>query len=330
MAFLPNYTNSNDGTFYFAKKQSGSVVEPGFTATGTGGVVPFVAQNIQDTGAGIDQAIVLQNQTPTSRWAVGVAGVESGGDAGSNLTFVGYNDAGNTLKATTQINRANGNLTEFGNVSAVFFGDNGNSSSLTNTASSAGVQLTARAGVGVVQAQGTICNGTTGFTNMTVVNPTLTSLAYMNVVNDNVKTGLPLGQVNMAVPPKVANQPLTMYVVSRGTNASTINATLTVPCGVSAEFLKRPFVRATLSITGANNDAVNPASITPSIVGITTQTGNPVTVAQANYDGYGNTQEFILQRGVDYDDTTLVFNINWAVVGRSVNNVYSIVLQGSC
>jgi len=115
MSLLTQQTTQSPGQYFFAVKGSGGggLTEAGYTATGIG-AYPFVAQRVQDVGAGSPPCVVIQNNTPTTRWNIGLTDTEAGGNTGSALAFVSYDDAGSVLEIPFSIIRATGDATSKG------------------------------------------------------------------------------------------------------------------------------------------------------------------------------------------------------------------------
>jgi len=335
MSLLQCAVKANVGTDYFLPVDSqGRVVASGYTATGSGGVVPFVAQRVQDTGAGTDNAIVIQNNTPLTRWSIGLSGTESGGDAGSLLTFTSYSDAGVLPVNSTTISRQTAELTEYGSITSKNGTDSGNLAQLNTSPVSAQLAMYARAGAGVQQSCFVNNNGSSGFVETQVISPLGASAISHRVNADTVKNpGSSLGAVLFTPNPLVRDGRFTIPFVVRQTVPDTFNATATITITPSdAKIFDRPNILLSYSLTTCNDDAVNPASITPAVVvgAFTSQTGIAFGTAQSAYDCYANTQDFLLVSGTHYNAASTTLTLTFAVVGRAKNNVLSVKMLGMC
>lgn len=80
-----------------------------FTISGDGRASRFfTAAGTQGSGVGHIGMHTTDFTTATRRWNIGLAGVESNGNAGSNFSIWGYNDAGAYLYTALSIQRSNG------------------------------------------------------------------------------------------------------------------------------------------------------------------------------------------------------------------------------
>jgi hypothetical protein len=340
MSLLTQQTTQSPGQYYFARASVNGVIEPSFTATGTiPGQVDFVAQGVQDTGVGFATAILIENNTPTPRWEIGVSGLETGGDSGSDLVIARVNDAGNTTTQTTKLSRSTGHLTEVGYVSSVAFADIGNSATLQGdyasaTAGSSRVAFTARSGVGALQTSSLVCEGNFGQTQVRVVDPLGSSSTALTFNNDTTKNPSQLlGQANFTYSPLVGGSGVSIPYVFRETFADQFGgtATITITPADPATF-QRPNILFTYSLTTANNDAANSASVLPAVQcsGFGAQTGITFGTAASAYDAYANSQDFLLVSGTHYNASTTAIVLTFAVTGRIVNNILSVKVVGMC
>lgn len=320
MSLLTQQTTQAPGQYYFAVKSSGGLVEPNYTATSGG----FYSQNVQDVGAGSPPAFVLQNNTPSTRWNIGLTDTEAGGNTGSALAFVSYNDAGIPIEIPFTIIRATGDatskgiLTSFadsvGNsvVRAVSTDDPDNFSSLQ--ALNGGSRMTCRANYGgsYIQLQRGVATAS-GLGAEVCTSPTGATSAAMTYSIDPVATGRALGQVDFATDPTIGGAAFTIPFTSQQNLANFVGAgtqTLNVP--VSAGVVSKPTIMIQWTQFGIQDDVGNPLAMTCSV-----QADNAVSAPQGGHDlnaypsagdQVSGTSARTLIRGTHYNSGTTSFN----------------------
>jgi hypothetical protein len=186
------------GEFYFALNGGGvgPVVDQSFVATGTGtppNQGSFTAVSQDTTGAGTT-AFVMTNIAGVERFAIGLTGVEAGGNSGDNFGIFSYADNGAFLAAPLIIERASGGVTM------------GNGLTVGNTLVSTGpasVGTAATVGGGLLEIEGTLGLGR----------------VFDAVYNPAIPSQTAFAAANSAVIP---------FPVSPGTNAIVLGPTFTL------------------------------------------------------------------------------------------------------
>jgi len=325
MSLLTQQTTQAPGQYYFSIKSSGGLVEPGYTATSSG----FIAQNVQDVGAGSPPCVVIQNNTPTTRWNIGLTDTEAGGNTGSALAFVSYNDAGVPLEIPFTIVRATGDatckgyLTSFadsvGNsvVRAVSTDDPDNFSSLQ--ALNGGSRMTCRANYGgnYIQLQRGVATAS-GLGAEVCTSPTGATATAMTYSLDPVATGRALGQVDFAIDPTSKGVNLSIPFVSQQNFTNFVGAgtqTLSVP--VNAAIVGKPQIMLHWNHFGIQDDAGNPLVMTCSVQA-DNAVGAPVAGSTINAYPSGGDQVCagsvaVIYTGTDYNSGTTSLNFVFTV-----------------
>jgi hypothetical protein len=356
MSLYPNATFGNPVYQFYARANDPAQILSAqeFIASNVS-TATFVA-NTQTSGDGINtgNVLVINNiSTGLKRWAITTAGAESGGNSGSDLQFNSYSDAGNFLATDLTLRRGDGH-TVFGNnivnIIPTATGTNANSvlvrapttapgtlsalnASYTGTQSTGQSLLAHVATVGngpaVVQSY-RFLNGATGNLVEQVVDESNTQVNALTISGSSNITGHPLGQVNFAIPPVVANNSMIVPIVSQATYADVTNGTALISTIGSAALFSRPHILMTVSWFGTNNDNANSSSVTPNVVVDSNpqQAGVSAGIQQSAGDAYSLTQSFVLNQGVHYYPNSSTLVTSFVITGVSRNNFYSITILG--
>jgi hypothetical protein len=358
MSLLPSNTFvNNNRSFYATANNSQQVITAGeFIAIASTNTA--YQANVNTTGDGVStgNVMVINNlSTGLKRWAITTVGAEQGANTGSDLQFISYSDAGNPLGRDITFRRSDG-TTAFGDNRQIQISPSGTGANVANNvivrapaptsntltainASWTGTQSTGQANLALVSEVGNgpavvqsykVLRGDLGYLTETVVNESSTTVdAYKISASSNI-TGHPLGQVNFALPPVVANNSMIVPVVSQASYADVINGTALISTIGSAALFSRPHILMSVSWFGTNNDNANASSVTPNVVVDSNpqQAGVAAGIQQSAGDAYSLTQSFVLNQGVHYYPNSSTLVTSFVITGVSRNNFYSITILG--